>query len=174
MNPLSLCSRTLLQFTKKKRKRSDSGSDLDLDATPPPSPKDDEATLDRRRSGRHTNKRKKYVDDVDLHLSDEENFQLPPEVALASTASNAAAASTTSTSDVLTTPKVDENGENSMNASNLGDASNPTPAVPEVPEEKSGPNYAFIVSSIARQAIQVGMSNKCFGLRFRIPWRKIP
>ena len=69
-------TRTLLQFAKKKRKRSDSGSDLDLDVTPPPSPKDDEI-IEKRRSGRNTNKRKKYVGDVDSNLSDEEHLLMP-------------------------------------------------------------------------------------------------
>merc|ERR1711976_671342 len=67
-------SKTLLQFTKKKRKRSDSeGSDADLDRTPPPSPPEEETGIEKRRSGRNKNtKRRKYVDDVQYNFSDEE------------------------------------------------------------------------------------------------------
>ncbi|CAG0888582.1 unnamed protein product, partial [Darwinula stevensoni] len=68
-------TKTLLNFGKKrKRKRSDSeGSDLD--ATPPPSPavaeNDDDSAHLKRRSARNT-KRKKYVDDIDLNISEDE------------------------------------------------------------------------------------------------------
>ena len=39
--------------------------------------------IEKRRSGRNTNKRKKYVDDVELNLSDDDNIlaNLPPDVA---------------------------------------------------------------------------------------------
>ena len=52
--------RTLLQFTKKKRKRYDSGSDdgFDRDATPPSSPKEDDPSIEKRRSGRNTQRKK--------------------------------------------------------------------------------------------------------------------
>ena len=68
----------MLQFAKKKRKRSDSGSDADLDFIEREE-KEDEDLLDKRRSGRHS-QRKKYVDDVQLDLSDDENLlmNLPP------------------------------------------------------------------------------------------------
>jgi hypothetical protein len=72
--------RTLLEFAKKKRKRTDSGSDVDLDVTPPRSPLEDGGTpIEKRRSGRNANKLKKYVDEIDLNLSDEDLSALPSE-----------------------------------------------------------------------------------------------
>ena len=70
----------MLQFVnKKKRKRgSESGSDCELEVTPPNSPIDD---IDKRRSGRNTNKRKKYVDEVEFNFSDDENLLLPNDAA---------------------------------------------------------------------------------------------
>ena len=70
----------MLQFTKKKRKRSDSGSDADLDFVEREEQEDDDLLSDKRRSGRRAGPRKKYVDDVQLDLSDDENLlmNLPP------------------------------------------------------------------------------------------------
>ncbi|KAL5021350.1 hypothetical protein ScPMuIL_000505 [Solemya velum] len=59
---------------KKKRKRNDDSdvSDGEIKATPPPSPEnEDENAIHKRRSGRHI-KRKKYLDDIDLNLSDDD------------------------------------------------------------------------------------------------------
>ncbi|XP_054161292.1 chromodomain-helicase-DNA-binding protein 7-like, partial [Oppia nitens] len=63
-----------LKFSKnKKRRRFGSGSDhSDLEKTPPPSPDDTESGLQKRRSARNT-KRRKYTDDIDLDLSDDDN-----------------------------------------------------------------------------------------------------
>ena len=80
--------RTLLQFAKKKRKRSDSGSDVDMEDSATFAPKVDDS--ERRRSGRQT-QRKKYVDDVDLNLSEDENLlmdNLPPDVQAAAKAAD--------------------------------------------------------------------------------------
>ena len=39
------------------------------------SPREDDGTpIEKRRSGRNANKTKKYVDEIDLNLSDEENL----------------------------------------------------------------------------------------------------
>ena len=92
--------------------------------------------FEKRRSGRNT-KRKKYVDDVDLNLSEEEGvFQpLPDHVA----------------------SEVKANGKESTNASTPGtaaeDGSQPGPvsiaeAAAVVENSQSGPNYAFIVSCL--------------------------
>lgn len=132
---LLVFSRTLLQFAKKKRKRSDSGSDVDLDVTPPPSPAGDENPIEKRRSGRNT-KRKKYVDDVDLNLSDEENIlmQLPPDVVNNAAPKDGAKSAT--------------GGATPVSAACDPEASNASSTVPGTPAEgdgTSGPNYAFVV-----------------------------
>ncbi len=144
-------SRTLLQFAKKKRKRSDSGSDVELDITPPPSPKEDEM-IEKRRSGRNTNKRKKYVDDVDLNLSDEENLMatLPPDVAAEIKATGgttgkaeaAAAGEVTGTKDGEATP-----ADGAATPARSVSAVSSTPQTPSQEHTQSGPNYAFIVSA---------------------------
>ncbi|XP_041376531.1 chromodomain-helicase-DNA-binding protein 8-like isoform X2 [Gigantopelta aegis] len=56
---------------KKKSKRGLSSDCSDLDISPPSSPKEEDESL-KRRSSRNTN-RKKYLDDVDINLSDDEN-----------------------------------------------------------------------------------------------------
>ncbi|XP_067128566.1 LOW QUALITY PROTEIN: chromodomain-helicase-DNA-binding protein 7-like [Centruroides vittatus] len=56
---------------KKKRKRLGSSENSDLEVTPPPSPADGEGGIQKRRSARNT-KRKKYTDDIDLHLTDDD------------------------------------------------------------------------------------------------------
>ena len=140
--------RTLLQFAKKKRKRSDSGSDLDLDVTPPPSPKDDEI-IEKRRSGRNTNKRKKYVDDVDYNLSDEENL-LHPVVDGAAAAPDGGGVSGEATPAATASGAATPGGA-SPTKDGSASAANTAPATPQVVTEsgsgQSGPNYAFIVSA---------------------------
>ena len=137
--------RTLLQFSKKKRKRSDSGSDADMDVTPPPSPKVSESALEKRRSGRHS-QRKKYVDDVDLNLSDDETLlmNLPPEVAAAAKAAEAKEkaemAEKTEKADKkdgLEQDDLDDEGKAEVPASDDPNAD---------PSLQSGPNYAYVVS----------------------------
>ena len=116
-------SKTLLQFSKKKRKRNDSeGSDADLDRTPPPSPPEEESGIEKRRSGRNRDqKRKKYVDDVQYNFSDEENKDMTKE--------DKEAAGSAAMDDILGPEGVPESGENSLGPD-------------DVPG--SGPNYAFI------------------------------
>ena len=57
-----------------------SGSDADLDFVEREEEEDDDLLSDKRRSGRRAGPRKKYVDDVQLDLSDDENLlmNLPP------------------------------------------------------------------------------------------------
>ncbi|XP_053402464.1 chromodomain-helicase-DNA-binding protein 8-like isoform X5 [Mercenaria mercenaria] len=62
---------TFLKNKKRKRRGSSDGSDIEIKITPPPSPENDEF---KRRSGRNV-KRKKYMDDVDLNLSDEDTLE---------------------------------------------------------------------------------------------------
>jgi hypothetical protein len=115
-----------------------------MDITPPPSPKGDESAIEKRRSGRNTNKTKKYVDDVDLNLSDDENLlsQLPPDVAAEMKASTAA--STAINSEAAS-------AENSLLVPETPLASG------DVSQMSAGPNYAFIVSN--EQPIQAARSN---------------
>ena len=117
-------SKTLLQFTKKKRKRSDSeGSDADLDRTPPPSPPEEETGIEKRRSGRNKNtKRKKYVDDVQYNFSDEETKDMNKD--------DKEAAGAGAMDDILGPEAVGESAENSLG--------------PDDSMATSGPNYAFI------------------------------
>ena len=117
-------SKTLLQFTKKKRKRSDSeGSDADLDRTPPPSPPEEESGIEKRRSGRNKNtKRKKYVDDVQYNFSDEETKDMNKD--------DKDAAGAGAMDDILGPEAVGESAENSLG--------------PDDSMATSGPNYAFI------------------------------
>ena len=143
-NHFLLDSRTLLQFAKKKRKRSDSGSDVDLDVTPPPSPKGEDEMIEKRRSGRNTNKRKKYTDDVDFNFSDEES--VPPEAKAAGAKAGAVPAEGDAAADAGA-EKGDAvaaaaDGKDAAAVAQSGDTSNDA----QVPES-SGPNYAFIVSS---------------------------
>lgn len=143
-----------MQFAKKKRRRSDSGSDVELDITPPPSPKEDEL-IEKRRSGRNT-KRKKYVDDVDLNFSEEENvFEKLPAEGGADVKANGKQSTTAST------PAGD--GESTAPVS-IAEAAN------VVENSQSGPNYAFIVSQApdyAKQRVIYSFSS------FRIPRLKM-
>merc|ERR1712203_606491 len=102
---------------------------------------EDDLLSDKRRSGRHA-QRKKYVDDVELNLSDDENLlmNLPPEAAAAAKAAReadkAAAASTEAKDDSGTvTPK--DTGEDQLKA---------PPNSEDVSAEvtQSGPNYAYV------------------------------
>lgn len=131
-----LSFRTLLQFTKKRRRRNDSGSDLDIDATPPPSPKEEDPSIEKRRSGRNT-KRKKYVDEIDLNLSEEENIlsQLPPDVAAEIKGGDTNGGTETPTNANSATPSAPQTS---------AENSELPPAEPQA--TPSGPNYAFVVS----------------------------
>jgi hypothetical protein len=140
-----LLLRTLLQFVKKKRRRSDDFSDCDIEVTPPNSPIDD---IDKRRSSRNANKRKKYVDDVDLNLSDDESIlaQLPADIAaeLKAAADNGtsepvAAGADASAAAGSKLPSAIQSEENSLQET-------AAPQVAENSTPQSGPNYAFIVS----------------------------
>ena len=108
---------------------------------------------DKRRSGRHA-QRKKYVDDVELNLSDDENLlmNLPPEAAAAAKAAReadkaaeaaeaaAAAASSSEAKDDSGTVTPKETGEDQLKA---------PPNSEDVSAEvtQSGPNYAYVVST---------------------------
>lgn len=154
--------RTLLQFAKKKRKRDDSGSDVDLDVTPPPSPKDDEP-IEKRRSGRNTNKRKKYVDDVDYNFSDDENplMHIPPEgrrqdAASASQKGSAVAAIAAASVGPTSTAEGDSSDLVPPGNDQVEASISTVPTLPGTPTEASltetpglsGPNYAFVVIKI--------------------------
>ena len=112
-----------------------------MEVTPPPSPKAGDDSLEKRRSGRHT-QRKKYVDDVDLNLSEDENLlmNLPSDVAEKEAATEGGAASETKSGTA--TPK---------EAASVGGTE--TPKVPPSDENskdtelQSGPNYAYVVST---------------------------
>ena len=132
-----------MQFTKKKRKRDDSGSDVDLEITPPPSPRDDDPAFEKRRSGRNTNKRKKYVDDVDLNLSEDENIlaNLPDDIKAEITNSES-----NSNSMAPNAIKVPVEG---IPVAPGGNSVPPTDAsIETVVTDQAGPNYAFIVSIV--------------------------
>jgi hypothetical protein len=120
----------LLQFAKKKRRRSDSGSEVDMEFTPPQSPRDDS---EKRRSGRNTNKRKKYVDDVDLNLSEEEH--VPQNQDGLAKDSNGKAEKNGLREASVAPSEISKGFEDTQSSMTL-DAS----------ESQSGPNYAFIVS----------------------------
>jgi hypothetical protein len=99
-------------------------------------PKEDDGTpVEKRRSGRNTNNRKKYIDEIDLNLSEEESGMpdLPGDTV----------------TDVKIVPKAkvvvvgDEstaNGDNTMHSDD-GDATKQSS-----PGDQAGPNYAYIVS----------------------------
>ena len=149
--------RTLLQFAKKKRKRSDSGSDVDLDVTPPSSPGagrggrgggggDDS---EKRRSGRNT-QRKKYVDDVDLNLSDDEGMlmqQLPPadRAAAKAVVKADAAVNASAENEKASSPAEEGAGGDDPEASNQSVPGTPAENA-VINDSQSGPNYAFVVS----------------------------
>ncbi|KAL3860710.1 hypothetical protein ACJMK2_010796 [Sinanodonta woodiana] len=63
---------TFLKNKKRKKGGSSDESEVEMKITPPPSPENEEDGIQKRRSGRVT-KRKKYLDDVDLNLSDDES-----------------------------------------------------------------------------------------------------
>jgi hypothetical protein len=134
-----------LQFAKKKRKRSDSGSDCDLDATPPPSPKEDEL-IEKRRSSRNTNKRKKYVDDVDLNLSDDDNLlaNLPADVAAEIKATGGAKSTNKEGGESVSASGAATPAEDGVEKVCAAAAPAEAPQITET--SQSGPNYAFIVS----------------------------
>ena len=121
-----------------------------MDVTPPPSPKIAEDLRDKRRSGRHT-ARKKYVDDVDLNLSDDENLlmNLPPE---AQAAAKAAMASDAAENDEkeggpdsgTATPKEAKESENALAEKTAAELEDPA---------ASGPNYAYVVSIFNDQTL---------------------
>ncbi len=161
----------MLEFAKKKRKRTDSGSDVDLDVTPPRSPKDgdDGTPIEKRRSGRNTNKRKKYIDEIDLNLSDDDNIlsSLPPDFAAEIKASGAAIPAVTSSSstsagatNVVSSPVVanvvnedsvlNGGGDNTLDTTQTSefnmDDNSKQQSESGADLHSGGPNYAYIVS----------------------------
>ncbi|XP_071173454.1 chromodomain-helicase-DNA-binding protein 8-like isoform X4 [Mytilus edulis] len=76
---------TFLKSKKRKRNGSSDGSDVEIKITPPPSPENDEDSgIQKRRSARNT-KRKKYLDEVDLNLSDDDTLDVDTEAAVSDT-----------------------------------------------------------------------------------------
>merc|ERR1712029_1157396 len=136
-------NKTLLQFAKKKRKRSDSGSDVDMEDSATFAPKVDDS--ERRRSGRQT-QRKKYVDDVDLNLSEDENLlmdNLPPDVQAAA----AKAADKNEDGNGKSEPASKEASK--PNSGTTTPKEPPTPASTDGKADdndvsQSGPNYAYV------------------------------
>ena len=92
---------------------------------------------EKRRSGRNT-KRKKYVDDVDLNFSDDENImqQLPQDVVTNASSKDGSKSAT--------------GGATPLSTGGDPEASNASSTVPGTPADDgtSGPNYAFVVSTI--------------------------
>ncbi|XP_013778295.1 chromodomain-helicase-DNA-binding protein 7-like isoform X3 [Limulus polyphemus] len=68
-SPKKKLPKVSLKFCKKKRKRLGSSDKSDLEVTPPPSPEGE--GVQKRRSARNT-KRKRYRDDIELALSDDD------------------------------------------------------------------------------------------------------
>ncbi|ODM96291.1 Chromodomain-helicase-DNA-binding protein 7, partial [Orchesella cincta] len=147
-------SKTMISLAKlkKRRKRSDSeGSDLD--ATPPPSPPPEDDNSNKRRSARNTG-RKKYIDDIDLALSDEE-LLMPNKAALKTleaviSESAAEAASAAVTTDI---PPIDGSEPPPPVEPQPAPAPTPTPkkgkkAVQETPPPETHnmnkPNFVFV------------------------------
>uniref|UniRef100_T1J482 DNA helicase n=1 Tax=Strigamia maritima TaxID=126957 RepID=T1J482_STRMM len=62
-------------FSKKKRKRTGSSDVSDLEETSLRSPAPEDDSIQKRRSARNT-KRKKYTDDIDIELSEEDQLDL--------------------------------------------------------------------------------------------------
>ena len=125
-----------------------------MEVTPPPSPKAGDDSLEKRRSGRHT-QRKKYVDDVDLNLSEDENLlmNLPSDVAAAEATEGGASETKSGTA----TPK--------EAASSVGGTE--TPKVPPSDENskdtelQSGPNYAYVVSTVTMSQMHLILFKTC-------------
>jgi len=144
-------NRTLLEFAKKKRKRTDSGSDVDLGVTPPRSPRDEGGTpIEKRRSGRNTNKQKKYVDEIDLNLSDDDNIMstLPPEFTVDAVKSDSNVPS--AVPSVINEDST-MNGDVTQNSElNLDDSSKQQS---DVDMHAGGPNYAYVVSCFPSKRI---------------------
>ena len=170
----------MLQFAKKKRKRSDSDDDYgddfeyeesrrrrgrggeDEDDLGQDSPKVDENT-ERRKSSRNT-KKKKYVDDTDYGFEELEgdnavNVQISQETSgigklLEGTGSEAGAEGASSA-----TPSILGHGGDpeASNASTVQGSTVPGTPVEGVLDSstttQSGPNYAFVVSSIHKNTI---------------------
>ena len=165
-------SRTLLQFAKKKRKRSDSddefvddwgetyeenrrknrhrrgGAAADEDEDEVDSPKVDE-NVDRRRSSR-SSKKKSYIDDTDYGLEEENDNALNEQIISLDTSALGSEAGTQPNSAA---PSVLGHGGADPEVSNASTIQGST--VPGTPAEnsnsvidleKSGPNYAFVVS----------------------------
>ncbi|KAG8200736.1 hypothetical protein JTE90_022342 [Oedothorax gibbosus] len=75
-SPKKKLPKIALKFTSKKKKKKplQLSDNSDMERTPPPSPKDD-SSANKRRSARNT-ERKKYTDDIELHLTDEETIEM--------------------------------------------------------------------------------------------------
>ena len=123
------------------------------------SPKDDEGTpIEKRRSGRNTNKRKKYVDEVDLNLSDEENLlsSLPPdfaaEIKAGSGMPNTRGTQPPSGSASVPAPSSIANDDSNLNGDSMDVTQNSEMNADDTQSAidllHSGPNYAYIVSRI--------------------------
>ena len=113
--------------------------------TPPRSPREDDGNpIEKRRSGRNTNKQKKYVDEIDLNLSDDDNIMstLPPDFAI-----DVKAADSNVPSAVPSIINEDStlNGDVTQNSElNMDDSSKQLSEA----DIHSGPNYAYIVSAM--------------------------
>lgn len=122
---------------------------MELDVTPPPSPKAGDDS-EKRRSGRHT-QRKKYVDEIDLNLSEDENLlmNLPPDVAMANV--NAAAAGLDTQ-----VPKETESGfatpKEPSGPASVASEAKPLNTEDTTNDSVSGPNYAYVVSDTKKIA----------------------
>ncbi len=104
--------------------------------------------MEKRRSSRNTNKRKKYTDEVDFNLSDDESLlmKVPDE---SSNAANATASAEGSASaSGAATPGGAATPAGAASPSKDGGTGTATPkeVVTESGTGQSGPNYAFIVS----------------------------
>ena len=146
-------SRTLLEFAKKKRKRTDSGSDVDLDITPPRSPRDEGGIpIEKRRSGRNANKQRKYVDEIDLNLSDDDNLMssLPAEFASAATSESKPESKVPSAVPSVINEDSTLNGDVTQNSELNMDESSKQQSETDI---HSGPNYAYIVSFLCTKML---------------------
>ncbi len=116
-----------------------------MDVTPPPSPKvPDESLSEKRRSGRHT-QRKKYVDDVDFNLSDDENLLMPPSEEVKA----AKSAQATTAEGTPVGPDEADSGTATPKEVNPEAGKAPPPSEDVSAEQtQSGPNYAYVVITI--------------------------